>query len=105
MSMKTRPIVRPPVPAGPLADHGLRLAQAMGGVGCGMPRRQRSFLINGEMRAVRMPPDLWLALDGIALTEGVMTAFIVEQVARRRTAGVGLAAALRCFILAYHRRD
>ncbi|GGE57908.1 hypothetical protein GCM10011317_14770 [Niveispirillum cyanobacteriorum] len=54
---------------------------------------------------MRMPPDLWLALDGIALTEGVMTAFIVEQVARRRAAGVGLAAALRCFILAYHRQD
>lgn len=103
--MKTRLIPRPPAPAGLPVDHGLRLAHAMDGMRCGMPRRQRSFLINGEMRAVRMPPDLWLALDGIALTEGVMTAFIVEQVARRRTAGVGLAAALRCFILAYHRRD
>lgn len=105
MSMKTRPIPRPPAPAGPPTDHGLRLAHAMDGVRSGMPRRQRSFLINGEMRAVRLPPDLWLALDGIALTEGVMTAFIVEQVASRRADGVGVGAALRCFILAYHRQD
>lgn len=105
MSMKTRPIARPPAPAGPLADHGLRLAHAMERVGLALPRRQRSFLIEGEMRVVRMPPDLWLALDGIALTEGVMVAFIVEQVARRRAAGAGLAAALRGFILAYHRQD
>lgn len=86
------------------AGHGLRLAHAMKRCIRGGPSRERSFLIAGEMRSIRLEPELWLALDGIALTEGVMAAFIVEQAANRRPVGTGLASAVRGFVLAYHRR-
>ncbi|MBP7336775.1 ribbon-helix-helix domain-containing protein [Niveispirillum sp.] len=87
--------------AGLAAHQGLHLTPATPNAPC----QQRSFLIDGEMQTVRLPPDLWMALDDIGRVEAVMVAFIVEQVAQHCRPRASLASALRSFILAFYRQD
>lgn len=90
---------------GPGRPFSERLAYALNRVATEGARRERRFLIDGELTPVRQPPDIWLALDGIAQDEGVMTALIVERIAARRVPATPLGTAIRAFILAFHRQD
>lgn len=85
--------------------HSEALAYALDRVERAIGGHERRFLVDGDLTPVRLPTDLWLVLDGIAQDEGVMTAHLVEMVARRAGPGRPLAAAIRAFILAFHRRE
>jgi predicted DNA-binding ribbon-helix-helix protein len=82
-----------------------RLAYALSRTERLLSAHERRFLVDGELLPVHLPVELWLVLDGIAHEEGLMTAHLVEIVARRGAPGQSLAAALRAFILAFHRRQ
>lgn len=82
-----------------------RLAYALDRVEQAGAAQERRFLVDGELRPVHLPTDLWLVLDGIAMEEGLMTAHLVELVAHRSRSGLSLTAAIRAFILAFHRQD
>jgi len=82
-----------------------RMVRALDGAMLPARRPVRCFLVDGELVPVSMPADIWSALDDIAQTEGLMTANLVEQIAKRRHPSQTLPAAIRTFILAFMRRS
>lgn len=82
-----------------------KLAYALDRVERSPTSHERRFLVDGELMPVRLSMELWLVLDGIAQEEGVLTAHLVEMVARRAPRRQSLAASIRAFILAFHRRE
>lgn len=67
------------------------------------PPQKHSLTLNGHRTSVSLEPEFWAAFRAIAAEEGTPLNALAARIDAARPAGVGLASAIRVFVLARFR--